>query len=88
MTNANDGSRLSLCLYYKCIVVALISKEHDDRLQEREISREYAFDDIQWLYSFFDVALEKNLASLVCHCILLRLFVILVSYIIFHIFTR
>ncbi|XP_042420850.1 E3 ubiquitin-protein ligase HOS1 [Zingiber officinale] len=67
ITNANDGSRLSLRLYYKCIEAGLISKEHDDRSQEREVSREYVFDDIQRLYSLFDVALGNNLASLVCH---------------------
>lgn len=78
ITNANDGSRLSLRLYYKCIEAGLISKEHDDRSQEREVSREYVFVDIQRLYSLFDVALGNNLASLVCHCILLRLFIILV----------
>lgn len=66
---SNDGNRVHLRLYYKCIEAGLISKRRDERFQENEDNREYLVPDIQRLYSLFDVALENNLVSLICHYI-------------------
>lgn len=63
-----NGNRLRLRLYSECIEAGLISKRCDDRFQEREDG------DVQRLYSLFDVAMENNLVSLICHCILLLCF--------------
>lgn len=63
----NNGTRVRLRLYYKCIEAGLISKRHDDRFQEKEDSKENIMADIERLYSLFDVALENNLVSLICH---------------------
>ncbi|KAJ8497986.1 hypothetical protein OPV22_008538 [Ensete ventricosum] len=65
----SDGCRLHLRLYYKCIEVGLISKQHDDRSQEREVSQKHMTVHIERLYSLFDVALKNNLVSLICHYI-------------------
>lgn len=62
-----NGNRVRLRLYNECMEAGLISKRHDDRFQDNE-------DDIRRLYSLFDVAIENNLVSLVCHCILLHRF--------------
>lgn len=62
-----DANRLRLRLYYECIEAGLISKRCDDRLQEKEDSDKQLFADIQRLYALFDVALENNLVSLICH---------------------
>ena len=64
------GSRLRLRLYYECIEACLISKRCDDRLQDKEDGDKELIADVQRLYSLFDVALENNLSSLICHCIL------------------
>ncbi|XP_016201462.1 E3 ubiquitin-protein ligase HOS1 [Arachis ipaensis] len=57
------GDRLRLRLYYECIEAGLISKRCDERFQEIEDGEK------QRLYSLFDVALENNLVSLICHYI-------------------
>ncbi|KAK4338220.1 hypothetical protein RND71_042707 [Anisodus tanguticus] len=62
-----DANRLRLRLYYECIEAGLISKRCDDRLQEKEESDKQLVADIQRLYALFDVALENNLVSLICH---------------------
>lgn len=63
-----NGNRVRLRLYNECIEAGLLSKRYDDRLfQDKE-------DDVRRLYSLFDVAIENNLVSLVCHCILLYRF--------------
>ncbi|KAL7165042.1 hypothetical protein ACSBR2_040851 [Camellia fascicularis] len=59
--------RLRLRLYYECIEAGLISKKCDDRLQEKEYGEKQIAADIERLYSFFDVAIENNLVSLICH---------------------
>ncbi|KAM7525513.1 hypothetical protein LguiA_015415 [Lonicera macranthoides] len=56
-----NGNRLRLRLYSECIEAGLISKRCDDRFQGREDG------DVQRLYSLFDVAMENNLISLICH---------------------
>jgi E3 ubiquitin-protein ligase HOS1 len=48
----------------------LISKRCDERFQEIEDGEKQLTADVQRLYSLFDVALENNLVSLICHCIL------------------
>lgn len=61
-------SRIRLRLYYECMEAGLISKTHDDRF--REIYGEYqSAADVQRLYRLFDVAMENNLVSLICHYI-------------------
>lgn len=62
-----DGNRLRLRLYYECIEACLISKRCDDRLQDKEDGDKELIADVQRLYSLFDVALENNLSSLICH---------------------
>ncbi|KAI3408027.1 RING-type domain-containing protein [Psidium guajava] len=61
-----SGNRLRLRLYYECIEAGLISKRCDERFQEREDENQLNADVLR-LYSLFDVALENNLASLICH---------------------
>ncbi|KAL3497540.1 hypothetical protein ACH5RR_040272 [Cinchona calisaya] len=62
-----DGNRLRLRLYYECIEACLISKRCDDRLQDKDDGDKELIPDVQRLYSLFDVALENNLSSLICH---------------------
>lgn len=62
-----DANRLRLRLYYECIEAGLISKRCDDRLQEKKDTDKQLVADIQRLYALFDVALENNLVSLICH---------------------
>ncbi|KAK9068026.1 hypothetical protein SSX86_012137 [Deinandra increscens subsp. villosa] len=62
------GNRLSRRLFYECIEAGLISKRYDDRFQEQDEEKQ-AMADVERLYSFFDIALENNLLSLICHYI-------------------
>ncbi|KAK4389540.1 E3 ubiquitin-protein ligase HOS1 [Sesamum angolense] len=62
------ANELPLRLYYECIEAGLISKRCDDRLQDKEDAQNQLVADVQRLYSLFDVALENNLVSLICHC--------------------
>lgn len=48
-----------------CVEAGLINESHAGGF------RKNLTDDVQRLYSFFDVALENNLVSLINHCILL-----------------
>ncbi|CAK7356332.1 unnamed protein product [Dovyalis caffra] len=61
------GIRLRPRLYYECIEAGLISKRFDERFQEKEDVDNELTADVQRLYSLFDVALENNLVSLICH---------------------
>lgn len=61
------GNRLRLRLYYECIEAGLISKRCDDRFLEKEDGENQLNADVQRLYSLFDVAMENNLACLICH---------------------
>ncbi|XP_006651795.1 E3 ubiquitin-protein ligase HOS1 isoform X2 [Oryza brachyantha] len=63
------GTRVRLRLYYKCLEAGLISKQHDERFQEKEDHGDPVNLDVQRLHSLFDVALQNNLASLICHYI-------------------
>lgn len=68
---SKSGNRLRLRLYYECIEAGLISKRCDDRFQDKEEAEQQLTADVERLYSLFDVAIENNLVSLICHCILL-----------------
>lgn len=68
---SKSGNSLRLRLYYECIEAGLISKRCDDRFQEKEEAEQLLTADVERLYSLFDVAIENNLVSLICHCILL-----------------
>ncbi|PON97717.1 ELYS-like domain containing protein [Trema orientale] len=62
-----SGVSLRPRLYYECIDAGLISKRYDDRFQEKEEGEEQITVDVLHLYLLFDVALENNLVSLICH---------------------
>ncbi|XP_052209609.1 E3 ubiquitin-protein ligase HOS1 isoform X2 [Diospyros lotus] len=62
-----SGKRLRLRLYYECIEAGLISKKCDDRFREKEDGERQETADIERLYSLFDVAMDNNLVSLICH---------------------
>lgn len=68
-----NGNRLRPRLYYECDSAGLISKRYADRFQEKDNSNDH-FLAIQRLYTLFDVALDNNLVSLICHCILENFF--------------
>ncbi|KAL5720665.1 RING-type E3 ubiquitin transferase [Ranunculus cassubicifolius] len=64
-----NGNRIQLRLYYECIEAGLISNVHEDRFQENEVGENHLAADVQRLYALFDVAMENNLVSLICHYI-------------------
>ncbi|XP_027360633.1 E3 ubiquitin-protein ligase HOS1 isoform X2 [Abrus precatorius] len=66
---SKSGARLRLRLYYECIEAGLISKRCDERFQEIEDGEKQLTADVQRLYSLFDVTLENNMVSLICHYI-------------------
>ncbi|KAK8658217.1 hypothetical protein V6N13_036428 [Hibiscus sabdariffa] len=61
------GGNNRLRLFDECIDAGLISRRCDERFQEKEDRNNQLSADVQRLYSFFDVALENNLVSLICH---------------------
>ncbi|CAN6303629.1 unnamed protein product [Urochloa humidicola] len=65
----DKGNRVRPRLYYKCIDAGLISKQHDERFQEKEDHSNSVNTDVERLHSLFDVALQNNLTSLICHYI-------------------
>lgn len=67
-------NRLRCRLYYECIEAGLISKKCDERFHEKDEDNQLTAD-VQRLYSLFDVAMENNLVSLICHCILLCIYI-------------
>ncbi|XP_047951074.1 E3 ubiquitin-protein ligase HOS1 isoform X2 [Salvia hispanica] len=69
MSLPKGGNELPLRLYYECIEAGLISKRFDDRLRDKEDTANQLVADVQRLYSLFDVTLENNLVSLICHYI-------------------
>ncbi|KAL5750875.1 hypothetical protein ACOSP7_025478 [Xanthoceras sorbifolium] len=62
-----EGDRFRLRLFYECIEAGLISRKCDERFQDLEDGENQLTADVQRLYSLFDVALENNLISLICH---------------------
>lgn len=70
-----DGDKLRLRLYYEFVEAKLISEKCDRIVDiEEEDGEQQLTADVQRLYSFFDIALDNNLVSLICHCILCFLF--------------
>lgn len=67
ISKEKNGVSLRPRLFYECIDAGLISKKHDDRFQEKEEGEEQIAADVKHLYCLFDVALENNLVSLICH---------------------
>ncbi|RCV41004.1 hypothetical protein SETIT_9G100700v2 [Setaria italica] len=65
----DNGNRVRFRLYDKCIEAGLISKQLDERFQEKEDYGNPVNTDVQRLHSLFDVALQNNLTSLICHYI-------------------
>ncbi|XVF13431.1 hypothetical protein REPUB_Repub08aG0207100 [Reevesia pubescens] len=65
----SGNNRIRLRLYDECIDAGLISRICDEKFQDKEDRDNQLTVDVQRLYSFFDVALENNLVSLVCHYI-------------------
>ncbi|XP_039022613.1 E3 ubiquitin-protein ligase HOS1-like [Hibiscus syriacus] len=63
----SGNNRLRLRLFDECIDAGLISRRCDERFHEKEDRNNQLTSDVQRLYSFFDVALENNLVSLICH---------------------
>ncbi|XP_043716445.1 E3 ubiquitin-protein ligase HOS1-like isoform X2 [Telopea speciosissima] len=61
-----NGDRVRLRLYYECIEAGLISKRYDDSFQEKDGDKHLS-SDVERLYCLFDVALDNNLVSLICH---------------------
>ncbi|KAF8108335.1 hypothetical protein N665_0111s0046 [Sinapis alba] len=61
ITLPRTGDKLRLRLYYECVEAGLISPAHEDELQLAA--------DVHRLYSLFDVAMNNNLISVVCHYI-------------------
>ncbi|CAI0413103.1 unnamed protein product [Linum tenue] len=62
-----NDSRLRPRLYCECIEAGLISKRCDERFQEKEDGDDQLTADVLRLYALFDVAMENNLVSLICH---------------------
>lgn len=69
VTIPKDVDRIRLRLYYECMEAALISKTHDDRFQDKGDGEYQLATDVHRLYRLFDVAMENNLVSLICHYI-------------------
>ncbi|CAL4927208.1 unnamed protein product [Urochloa decumbens] len=65
----DKGNRVRPRLYSRCIDAGLISKKHDERFQEKEDHDNSVNTDVERLHSLFDVALQNNLTSLICHYI-------------------
>nr|XP_028956828.1 E3 ubiquitin-protein ligase HOS1 isoform X2 [Malus domestica] len=62
-----NGAKLCRRLYDQCLEAHLIPKRCDKSFQEKEDGEEQISADVQRLYSLFDIALENNLVSLICH---------------------
>lgn len=67
-----NGDKLRLRLYYECVEAGLISRTHEEAVsQDSDEDEDQLAADVHRLYSLFDVAMNNNLISVVCHCILL-----------------
>lgn len=66
-----NGDKLWLRLYYECVEAGLISRTHEEASQDSDEDEHQLAADVLRLYSLFDVAMNNNLISVVCHCILL-----------------
>ncbi|KAK8948070.1 E3 ubiquitin-protein ligase HOS1 [Platanthera guangdongensis] len=61
-----NGNRLRPRLYHECTNALLIPNRYADKFQEKDNNKDHILA-IQRLYSLFDVALDNNLVSLICH---------------------
>ncbi|GAY43587.1 hypothetical protein CUMW_075630 [Citrus unshiu] len=61
---------IRLRLYDECVEAGLILKRCEEGYHDFEDAENQITADVQRLYSLFDTALENNLISLICHCIL------------------
>lgn len=75
-----NGDRLQRRLYTECVEAGLISRRCEEMFHDIEDGENHS-DDVERLYSFFDVALENGLVSVICHCILFSFFLF---YLFFH----
>ncbi|XP_010534555.1 PREDICTED: E3 ubiquitin-protein ligase HOS1 [Tarenaya hassleriana] len=66
---AKSGNRLRLRLYYECVEAGLISKTSEEMSQDSDEEEYQLRADVHRLYSFFDVAMDNSLISVVCHYI-------------------
>ncbi|GAV78000.1 ELYS domain-containing protein [Cephalotus follicularis] len=62
-----DGNRYRYRLYNKLRAVGLVSKRYDERFHYNDNGDIRLTEAVQRLYSLFDVAMENNLISLICH---------------------
>lgn len=67
-----SGAKTHLRLFYECVEAGLIPKNSKEKPLVGDGENKITTD-VQRLYSLFDVALENNLVSLICHCILCSL---------------
>lgn len=63
------GDKLRLRLYYECVEAGLISRTNEEASQDSDEEEHPLAADVLRLYSLFDVAMNNNLISVVCHCI-------------------
>ncbi|GAY43588.1 hypothetical protein CUMW_075630 [Citrus unshiu] len=68
---------IRLRLYDECVEAGLILKRCEEGYHDFEDAENQITADVQRLYSLFDTALENNLISLICHCILFIAYVCL-----------
>ncbi|KAL1217802.1 E3 ubiquitin-protein ligase HOS1 [Cardamine amara subsp. amara] len=64
-----NGDKLRLRLYYECVEAGLISRTHEEASQDLDEDEHQLAADVLRLYSLFDVAMNNNLISVVCHYI-------------------
>uniref|UniRef100_A0A1J3IJS6 E3 ubiquitin-protein ligase HOS1 n=1 Tax=Noccaea caerulescens TaxID=107243 RepID=A0A1J3IJS6_NOCCA len=65
-----NGDKLRLRLYYECVEAGLISRTHEEAVSQDSDEDEHQLAaDVHRLYSLFDVAMNNNLISVVCHYI-------------------
>ena len=72
-----SSARTHLRLFYECVEAGLIPKNSKEQASKEEDGEDRISTDVQRLYSLFDVALENNMVSLICHCILCSLIILL-----------
>ncbi|XP_010508965.1 PREDICTED: E3 ubiquitin-protein ligase HOS1-like [Camelina sativa] len=63
------GDKLRLRLYYECVEAGLISRTNEEASEDSDEDGHQLTADVLRLYSLFDVAMNNNLISVVCHYI-------------------
>lgn len=72
-----NRNSITLRLYDECVEAGLILKRCEEGYHDFKDAENQITADVQRLYSLFDTALENNLISLICHCILFIAYVCL-----------